>query len=76
MTAKKTAKPKANAISRVNPDFCNANPPLRPNAINRYKDKNLAIGCGISRLDLTAPANAPKIKKRMAGSKKLLIASS
>ena len=44
---------------------------FKPKAINRYKDKNLAMGCGISKLDFTAPANAPKIKNRMAGSKKL-----
>ena len=56
------------AISIVNPDFCKANPPFKPRAINRYKDKNFVIAGGISKLDRTAPAKTPKIKNKIAGS--------
>jgi hypothetical protein len=73
MMAKKIAKPNENPISLVKPDFCSANPPLRPKAINKYSDKNREICGGISRLDLTDPANTPKIKNKMAGSRKLFI---
>jgi hypothetical protein len=55
------------------PEWCSANPPLSPSAINKYRDKNLVTGCGISRFDLSRPALTPKIKKRIAGSRKLFI---
>ena len=67
------ASPRLMAISGVNPDLFKANPPFNPSAMSRYRDKKREIGCGISRLDLTSPANMPKIKNRIEGSSKLFI---
>ena len=71
--AKVIANPRLMAISGVNPYLFKANPPFNPSAMRRYKDKKREMGCGISRLDLTSPANMPKIKNKMEGSNKLFI---
>jgi hypothetical protein len=59
--------------SAVMPDWARAKPPLRPSAINKYRDRNRDIGGGISRFDFSDPAKIPKTKNKMAGSKKLCI---
>ena len=69
------ARPKLIKISGVKPDLFKANPPFSPSAIKRYKERNLDIGWGISKLDLTNPANSPNIKNRMEGSSKFVINS-
>jgi hypothetical protein len=73
MMARKIANPNEKAISLVKPDLCSAKPPLRPKAINKYSDRKREICGGTSRLDLTDPAKTPKIKNRIAGSRKLVI---
>jgi hypothetical protein len=67
------AAPKLINTCAFSPDSANAKPPLRPKAINKYKDKNLEMAGGISRLDRTRPAKTPKTKNKMAGSMKLCI---
>lgn len=71
--AKLIASPRLIAISAVKPELLKAKPPLRPSAINRYKDRKREMGGGISRLDLTKPAKMPKMKKRMVGSSKIFM---
>jgi hypothetical protein len=73
MIASETARPKLTAISAFSPLLFKAKPPLRPIAINRYKDKNRDIGCGISRFDFIKPAKIPKIKNKIEGSSSVLI---
>ena len=71
-----SAAPKLMAMEVSMPDLANAKPPFKPKAINRYKDKNLAIDRGISKLDLKAPATTPNTKKRIAGSNNVFIKTS
>jgi hypothetical protein len=62
------------STSPVNPNWARAKPPLRPKAISNYRDRNIDICCGISRLDFNEPARMPNTKNKMTGSKKLCIA--
>ena len=64
---------KLSKISEVMPERDNAKPPFNPKAMSKYSDKNLAMERGISRLERTMPANTPKMKNKMAGSRKLLM---
>jgi hypothetical protein len=72
-TAKIRAAPRLRQIWRLIPEWESANPPFKPRAIKRYKDRKREIAGGISKLDLAAPARTPKIKNRMAGSRRFCI---
>ena len=57
----------------LKPEAANAKPPFKPKAINRYSDKNLAIGWGTSKSERNKPAAIPKTKNRIAGSRRFCI---
>ena len=67
-TASATADNKLPATVAVKPECDKAKPPLRPNAINKYSDKNREMAGGISKFDLRLAATTPKTKNKMAGS--------
>src|SRR5512137_1271276 len=73
MTAISIAAPRLPITVALRPECASANPPLRPRAINRYRDKNLEIAGGISRFDLSVPASTPNTKNRIAGSSRFCI---
>ena len=51
--------------------FESATPPLKPIAINKYSDKNLAIWSGISRSVRKATDKAPRMKNSKGGELRL-----